>query len=166
MQRTKTQNAQLHSLISKLGIDAEIKASLVMQFTNGRTSSSAEMDVTECQYLIGHLSALVHGKKMQDGRLKTEDRRPRSLSGVEVSSPSDKLRKKIISRFREMNYHTPQGKADMSRIQATVIKKWGKPLNSLTDAEMRSIIAVLEKEWLPHFYKKAVAHAKDQAQAQ
>lgn len=135
MRRTIAQNARLHSLISKLGIDEETKQSLVGQFTNGRTSSSAEMDVKECEYLIGHLSVL-SGK-----------------SNVQVNAISDRLRKRIISKFREMEYNTSTGKADMPRIQATIINKWGAELNRLSDKQLREIIGVLERTWLPHYYK-------------
>lgn len=150
MKRNISQNARLHALLGQLGIDSETKEDLVLQFTNGRTSASSQMDVMECQYLINSLASTLRGSH-----------KPK------VVDVSDKLRKKIISRFREMNYHTPKGTADMSRINETMRNKWGKDINGYTDVELRKIIAILEKEWLPHFYKKSLANTvQNQAHAE
>ena len=69
-------------------------------------------------------------------------------------SKSNNMRKKLISLFREMDYHTPEGKADMTRIKATLLSNWKKDLNEYTDAELSTIIAVIKRDWIPHFYKK------------
>jgi hypothetical protein len=138
MLRTKTQNSRFHSLIQSLGLDQETKSDLVHQYTNGRTIKSSEMDYKEMEWLISDLSK----------RTKTVDRRPSTVDR------SDNMRKKLISLFREMDYHTPEGKADMTRIKATLLSNWKKDLNEYTDAELSTIIAVVKRDWIPHFYKK------------
>lgn len=142
MLRTKTQNSRFHSLIQTLGLDQEIKSDLVHQYTNGRTTKSSEMKYKEMDWLIGDLNSRIksQGIKTVVSRPSTVDRR-------------DKLRKKIISLFREMNYHTPTGVADMPRIKATLLSNWKKDINEFTESELSTIIAVLKRDWIPHFYK-------------
>ena len=138
MLRSSTQNARLHTLINSLGIDKETKAGLVYQYTAGRSDSSADLTYQECQQLIKDLSQ----KLLKSAQDKAN------------TNKADRLRKKIISLFREMNYQTEAGKADMQRIKATLLHKWGKDINRYTEAELRRIIAVLQKDWVPHYYKK------------
>ena len=100
MIRTILQNGQLHVLLNKLKIDAEGKAGMVSQYTNGRTDRSSKMTIDECQLLINQLN---------------HDASPRN-------GESDKLRKKIISMCHEMGWELEGGKADMNRINQFCIK--------------------------------------------
>ena len=58
MKRTGPQNKTLHALIGALNIDTELKSDLVLGATNGRTCSTSEMDVNECNQLITHLRSI------------------------------------------------------------------------------------------------------------
>lgn len=147
MLRTKTQNSRFHSLIQSLGLDQETKSDLVHQYTKGRTIKSSEMEYKEMEWLISDLNK----------RTKSQEPRSRTAKSSMVSgqwSKSNNMRKKLISLFREMDYHTTEGKADMTRIKATLLSNWKKDLNEYTDAELSTIIAVVKRDWIPHFYKK------------
>lgn len=147
MLRTKIQNSRFHSLIQSLGLDQETKSDLVHQYTKGRTLKSSEMDYKEMEWLISDLSK----------RTITKATKALEVYSSMVSSQwskSNNMRKKLISLFREMDYHTPEGKADMTRIKATLLSNWKKDLNEYTDAELSTIIAVIKRDWIPHFYKK------------
>ncbi|MCO5229574.1 MAG: hypothetical protein M9958_00320 [Chitinophagales bacterium] len=151
MIRSKSQNARFYSLIQSLNMDADTKNDLVYQYTNGRTTKSSEMTTIEMDYLIGYLNNII---KSQKSRVKTIYSNNSALSSaVRDQRKEDKLRKKIISLFREMNYHTPTGVADMPRIKATLLSNWKKDINEFTEAELSTIIAVLKRDWIPHFYK-------------
>ena len=144
MIRTIPQNNQLHTLLSKLKIDSNIKGLLVYQYTNERTANSSEMDVYECQNLINHLRSMLNQGYVQ-------------IPNSDYSKDEqhlDKKRKKLIAKFREMGYNTEDNRADMQRISETVFKHWHKGLNQLNEAELSKIIAVVEHKWIPNFYNK------------
>lgn len=142
MKRTLLQNRKFYTLIHQLGLSDDVRRDLVSQYTNKRTVHSSEMTVSEMNRLLKALSETQ--QKMSPGYV----------------SKNDKLRKTIISIFREMNYHNEAGKADMERIQGTVSKIWGKRLNDYTSDELSTIIAVLKRDWIPHYYKKENAKSK------
>ncbi|MEN9447133.1 MAG: hypothetical protein RJA25_423 [Bacteroidota bacterium] len=144
MIRTIPQNKQLHTLLSKLKIDSNIKGLLVYQYTNERTANSSEMDVYECQNLINHLRSMLNQGYVQ-------------IPNSDYSKDEqhlDKKRKRLIAKFREMGYSTEDNRADMQRISETVFKYWRKGLNQLNEAELSKIIAVVEHKWIPNFYNK------------
>jgi hypothetical protein len=144
MIRTIPQNKQLHTLLSKLKIDSNIKGLLVYQYTNERTANSSEMDVYECQNLINHLRSMLNQGYVQ-------------IPNSDYSKDEqhlDKKRKRLIAKFREMGYNTEDNRADMQRISETVFKHWHKGLNQLNEAELSKIIAVVEHKWIPNFYNK------------
>ena len=71
----------------------------------------------------------------------------------------DRQRKKIIGIYREMNYNvydpaTGANKADMAKIEESLVKHWGKLLNEYSMQELSKIIGVLENKFLPYFYKQ------------
>lgn len=133
MKRSKRQNARFYSLISALNIDKELKDLLVYQYTSGRTTRSSDMEYGEMRLLLKEL---------------TED----LLTNQKNDNKANKLRRKIISLFREMDYHTEAGKADMTRIKATCLKVWKKDFNEYNTEELSRIIAVLQRDWVPHYY--------------
>ena len=122
MLRNKSQNNQLYLLLTKLGIDAELKEEMVYRFTNGRTNRSSKMTVNECQAMINELS----------------------------SSPTigkeDKMRKKIISLFRKMGYIKEDNKVDMTAVEDWVLK-YGylkKSLNKYRYNELPKLVSQAE----------------------
>lgn len=146
MKRTPQQNIILHTLLSQLKIDKEIKTILVCQYTNERTCNSSEMEMHECQNLINHLRNMLNQKPMQvpvKQHLK--------------SAQMDKQRKRLIAKFREMGYNTQDNKADMQRINETLQEHWHKTINELEQMELQKIIAVVENKFIPNYYNKANA---------
>lgn len=134
--RNLTQNARLHALVGKLGINSDMKADMVEQYTGGRTRSTADMYTHECQALINFLSAQV-GKTTEGQR-------------------ADKMRKKIISMAHEMGWQLPNGKADIARVNAWC-KKYGhghKPLNSYQYKELPELVGQFEEAY--KYYLKTI----------
>lgn len=122
MKRTTAQNSKLHFLLCRLKIDAELKASLVKQYTQGRTDHSSQMEFAECQELINHLQAAAGG-------------------GNGSFDVLDVKRKRVISHLKEAGFTLPDGRADMPAIYAWVRKqKYKKPLNDLTGEELSKLI--------------------------
>jgi hypothetical protein len=145
MIRTIQQNKILHTLLSRLHIDAETKAILVQQYTDGRTTNSSEMEMYECQSLINHLRHMLNQNPVQipvEQQLNTEQ--------------MDRQRKRLIAKFREMGYNTADNRADMPRINETLKKHWHKTINEFTETELPKIIAVVEHKWIPNFYQKNI----------
>lgn len=122
-------NRRLHSLLTKRGM-MDDKVELVLQFTNQRTKHSSAMSNDEARALINYLEG---------------------SSPKEIANVPDKLRKRVISHFREMEYNK-DGKADMERIEAEMVNHWHKKLNDYSVEELRKIIGVLERKWLPWYY--------------
>lgn len=123
MLRNKEQNKQLYALLNKLGIDTETRHEIVYTYTQGRTSSSSEMSVTECQAMINDL-------------------RQRSPN----DTAADQMRKKIISLFIKQGYTLPNGKADMDAINVWS-NKYGhqhKNLNNYKYNELPILVSQAE----------------------
>lgn len=133
MKRTSSQNAQLHALVAKLGIDPELKSELVTRFTNGREQSSAQMEVMECQRLINHLNSL--GKSQQQ------------LKGVDKGyDPANRMRRKVLSICHEIGWELPNGEIDWLRLNE-YLNKYGylhKPLNDYAYAELPTLVTQFE----------------------
>ncbi len=75
MTRTKAQNKQLYGLLSKLGINADTKEMLVLEYTEGRTCKSSEMEYRECNNLIASLQAELKKRNRQKADLLQTQRR-------------------------------------------------------------------------------------------
>jgi hypothetical protein len=134
--RSLAQNSKFHKLVSVKNIDKETKEELVYTFTGGRTCSSAEMYFSEMLKLISSLE----GKELSPLKPNNE--------------VANKQRRRLISKFREMGYNLPNAKADMVKINATLSEHWGKTINEYSVAELSKIIGVIQRQWLPHYYKK------------
>lgn len=119
--RTQVHNRQLHAILNKQGIDAEAKAELVLDFTNGRTHRSSQMTDEECLNLIRSLNAPVRDEL-------------------------DKKRKRVISHLKGAGYILGDGRADMTAINQWVQKqKFKKPLNKHTSSELSTLIYAAEQ---------------------
>jgi hypothetical protein len=132
MKRTLEQNNKLHTLLAKTD-QQKNKASLVFAFTEGRTESSSEMSIGECNSLIAWLQNLD---------------KPRV-------DPADKMRKKILSICHDMNWELVSGKIDWDRLN-NWLKKFGylhKGLNEYTMQELPKLVTQFEN-LLKTFYAK------------
>ena len=142
MKRTNQQNKELHALIGQLGIDAEHKEELVYQFSNGRTVSSSEMIIPECQKLINHLRAATKGHTTV-----SEPKR----------DPANIQRRKILSICHEMNWKNEiSNDIDWERLNGWLFK-YGylkKDLNSYTLYELPKLVSQFEQLLKDYYAKK------------
>ncbi len=137
MQRTKKQNQAFHALLSTCRIDTEMKREMILGITNGRTTSSADLNSDECQ-------ALINALRVKSG-LKAEPHN---------DDPANKMRRKILSICHEMQW-TKDGQVDWHRLD-TWLKKYGmhhKGLNKLTIKELPAQVTQFE-QLLQSFYAK------------
>lgn len=132
MIRNAQQNKRLHLLIGELNIDKEAKQDMVYQFTNKRETSTAKMNVVECQNMINHLAQL---KK-------------------QAVDKKDRMRKKILSICHEMQW-TLNGQIDWKRLNEFLNKSGylHKPLNDYTLAELPKLVTQFEN-LLKSYYAK------------
>ncbi len=125
-------NRRLHKLLNDLHI-MDMKDELVNEFTDHRTTHSSKMTSNEALQLIKSLE---------------------NKTVVRVNE-LDKQRKKVISIMIEMWAIDEKGKADMDFIywfSLNYIHKFH--FNKLTKSDLSSMISILQKKWLPWFYKQ------------
>jgi hypothetical protein len=97
---------RLHALLNQTGM-MDSKVELVQDISNGRTSSSKELNVDEAKVLIGQLERMLPTK--QDAYLPDED-------------PIQKRRRKVFALFAEMGYIYGQTADDRKINQAVVYR--------------------------------------------
>lgn len=137
-----SQNKRLHYLLNKLDAVA-YKADLVWHASEGRTMHSSELLDSEAETLIVYLDKKV---KEHTGAAGLQ---------AKVDPIMDKLRKRLISMFVEMGViEVKTGKADMKTIYRMVREFWKTHLNEMDQDQLSKVIAVVEKKWLPWYYKK------------
>ena len=126
MKRTSEQNKRLFALLYRLGW-TEDRGEFVLSFTNGRTTSTAQMNREECESLIQHLQSFV---------TKSESDREK-----------DKKRKKVIAIAHNLGWKLPSGKVDISSIQNFINEKGvvKKPFNEYNLMELSKLIYQFEK---------------------
>lgn len=140
MQRTISQNKRLHALCNALGVDKEAKEDLVYQYTKGRTTSSAQMLMPECEALNNNLQHLLN----RSGKQKSK----------KPNTPANNMRGKILSICHEMNWHI-NGELDWKRIN-NFLFKYGylkKAFNDYTASELPTLITQFE-QLLKDYYAK------------
>lgn len=144
MLRTINQNRQLHALVNKLGINKETKEELVYEYTKGRSSSSADLNLDECQALINNLNHMARNSVQV---------KPTPKPKLEKSA-ENKMRRKILSICHEMRWKEGNN-LDWKRINGWLLK-YGylhKPLNDYTAKELPTLITQFE-QLLKEFYAK------------
>ena len=133
---------QLHACLAANGLlEREIKEDLVYNATKGRSKSTKDMNVKE-------LSDTIQSLNGKAPKVQTPN-----------SESLDKMRKKVISIYREMGmniFSEPNQKmvADMPKIQESLINNWNKELNDFNADELSKVIGVLNKKFLPSYYAK------------
>lgn len=117
---------QLRTILSRKGIDEELKEELVHEATNGRTTSIRKMHTAEAIRLINQLNG-----------------RPDNYDGKK-----QRMKRKILALCHEMGWEEPDtGKVDMRRVNA-YCKKRGhahKPFDDYTTAELPLLITQFER---------------------
>lgn len=124
--RTTQQNARLHKLLSNCRIKEDVKKSLVLQFTGGRTDRSSLMYMSECKALINHLAK---------------------------DDPGDKMRKKILSACYELGWTNYQGKVDMDRLNSFLRLRGAvkRPLNYLSVKDLTQVVSQFDLMLQKHY---------------
>lgn len=107
-------------LLNANGLDKE---EAVLSFTDGRTTHLTEMTSGEFSSLINMLQG---------------------------ETPKDRMTKKILSMAHEMGWETPDGKADISRINAWATKytKHKAGIDKIPEKELAGVVSVFEKVYL------------------
>jgi len=131
MQRTIHQNKTLHAIITKLGIDEDLKREMIHNFSKLRTTKSSELTYYECNELLNYLNKMQADKDKQ----------------------ADAMRKKLLSIAHEMQWELPDGSIDWIRLDAW-LHKYGylhKDLNKYNIKELPTLLTQFENI-LKHYY--------------
>ena len=143
--RTTDQNKQLHTLLFKLNIMHQ-KATLAWSYSNGRTNSTTELTVNECNRLIDYLNSLANPgmKSMSSSRHKQP---------INQSESTKKMIRKIYSLAHELRWENPDGSVNTDTLHSWIRTKgkYTKPLRNHTDRELADLIyqleAILKKDY-------------------
>lgn len=137
MLRTAIQNKQLHAILGKLNLEQEVKQQLVFNHTQGRTTSTKEMQINECQALINYLNHL------QKNIVEVKE----VPAPVKLITPEQKMRRKVLSICHEMGWRLPSGKIDINRVNAFCLNHstLKKELNAHTAKELPKLISQFEQ---------------------
>lgn len=135
MQRTISQNNRLYALLSRLRVDKETQDGLVFEYTKGRSKSSKDMTIPECQALINNLQHMVN-------QISTNTPPPVRPT----NDASNKMRRKILSICHEMRW-TINGHLDWKRINDFLIKSGYLhiPLNAYKQEELPKLVTQFEQ---------------------
>jgi hypothetical protein len=164
MTRTKAQNARLHWLFGQLNISGEHKQQLVYDYTQGRSTSSADLTAAEAQALIRALEKLLQpapytpspGPSHREGNTSPGGgvKEGATPGGASWSPPGghalNQLRRYLMSLAIQAGYYThKQGRVvcDVPKLQAW-IDHYGvvkKPLNELTRKELNQVVRQMEQ---------------------
>jgi len=117
------QNKILHALLHSTGM-IEVKQELVYSFSNQRTSSSRELEITEATALIRYLKGL-----------------------DPAEAACEKMRRKIIAKAHNLRWEVSAGTIDMARLNAWCVKfgGFGKVLNKHSYEELVNLVTAFDK---------------------
>lgn len=133
------QNKRLHLLLTQLDALSH-KADFAWHASYGRTMHTSELTDQEAGLLIEYLQT----KATQVVEVKPK-----------VGDRINRIRRRLISMFVEMGAIDPfTGKADMKLIYKLVREHWQVGLNEMNQTQLSKVIAVVEKRWLPWYYKR------------
>ena len=116
--------------LKKIGFNMT-RAEYIESFTEGKKSSLKELTPREYNEFIQYLNRLINNQPKSDWK----------------NSPENKMRRKIISFFKKMNYTKPDDTADMEAIENWCIK-YGylhKNLNKYDSQELPKLITQVEQ---------------------
>lgn len=133
MRRTKTQNKQIHALLSKLGLKDQ-KDALALDFSEGRTDRTSELTFLEAQQMILSLSSATRSGKSFNYN-----------TGVEFK-PGNNMRRKIFFFFRKAGYVNAKDQVDVKAVHAWV-DRYGylnKPLMEYDLKELPKLVSQAE----------------------
>ena len=120
---TPSQIKYVRGLLARHGLTDQ-KEEIVMEYTDGRTSSLSAMTYRETKALI---AALEGGTKPRDAQVN-----------------------KILSMAHEMGWELQNGKADLQRIDRWCIKYTDqhKPLSEIEDKDLPKVVTIFQKVYM------------------
>ena len=132
MIRTKQQSRAIYSLLNKLNIDDSSKESIVLSFTNNRTTHTSELNYNEAAELIKSLNNELQKNNNSD------------------FWKGDKMRKRIFSLCYTYNWTIFKNRkeiVDIERLNRWMIKYsyLKKPLNKYKYSELPELVSQFEK---------------------
>lgn len=91
-----------------------------LRFSNGRTAVLEDLTHAQTQALIAEFAE---------------------------RSPKDKMKGKIMSMMHEMRWELPNGKVDIARLDAWLVKHtpYHKRFDALTESELPKVVAIFDK---------------------
>ncbi len=131
MKRTPAQNKKLWQFFAQLGMDKDdsIRASLALQYSNGRTDKTEELEVWECRSLISRLAEQAGERNVFIERLQW---------GLRMSFANTK--------YENFSYMSPKGKRPhFAEIDTYCLKQWKKRVTEMTEKELERYIAIVKK---------------------
>lgn len=126
VKRTKEQNKRLFGLLNALHLTEEERGVLVGSFSDGRTASSKDLTVVECQALIEYLQ-----KQFDDSIRKMRAKAINIALDIGIVKPHPIQGKGYVDNWTPMNKWT--------------ISKWKQPFYKLDYDQLRNCITALEK---------------------
>lgn len=131
--RTAGQNRQLHMLLNQTGLSGH-KEALTASFSNGRTESTTELTVQECNEFIKYLNNELQKRKVDSPKFDPNDK-------------AQKMRRKILSICHELGWEDSTGKIDWDRLNSWLQKYGYKKyinLNDYSEKELPTLVTQFE----------------------
>lgn len=128
MKRTPQQNKGLYRLLGMLNIQEEERGVLVNSFTDGRTSSTKEMTMVECQALINFL-----GNQLEESVKKMRAKAINIALDIGLLKPHPnppQTGRAYVASWEPMNKWT--------------MAKWKQPFYKLSNEQLRNCVTALE----------------------
>lgn len=127
----------LEKEVQKQTRDSVDRSELIYQFTDRKKSRLSQLNETEYREFLNWIKTT----------FKLDSKRaPEAPSEKWQNTPENKMRRKIIALFKQMDYVLPNGKADMASVN-NWCKNFGKikkPLNDYTKEELMIITTQVE----------------------
>ena len=139
MKRTPAQNKALFLRLGLLNIQEEERGVLVNSFTDGRTSSTRDMTMVECQALINYL----------ESRLQESVKKMRAKA-INIALDIGLLRPHPNPPSKDKPYV-----ASWEPINKWTMTKWKEPFYRLDNEQLRNCVTALEN-WRDGETKKMV----------
>lgn len=143
MTRSKSQNRQIHGLLSRLGLK-DNKEVLALDFSNGRTDKTSELTYQEAERLILSLQTAARTGKTVTHEIPTS------------FSPGNNMRRKIFWHFRKCGFVNESGNVDVKAVNDWV-ERYGylnKPLMNYTAQELPRLVS--QSEAVYESFKKSI----------
>ncbi len=140
---------KLFIVLNQRGLTAW-RSDIVIDYTAGAETSTSALNEGHLQLLIdkierGQYDWVKEGEKPQA--------HPHQPAAKDDADTRQRIRRAIISKLKEMGAITDKGDADMKFIYNFIKTKWKQPFNQIPSNKLQKILAVLETDWMPWFFR-------------